>query len=172
VTGLRIALDHNFPRPIVASLGAWTPNAELTTIDSLDPVFATLPDWKLLIALHRADVDALVTNDEDFVCRPRELVTLEQTRLTAIVIAGLGHDPVRALGLLLHKLPSICGQMSDRRGQLWQLASGPIAPRKIHDLLGRIASRNSSTIEDIRRRYRLSPRQLAVEPLEQVEIEE
>jgi hypothetical protein len=116
--------------------------------------------------------DALVTNDDDFVCRPRELVTLEQTRLTAIVIAGLGHDSVRALGLLLHKLPTICGQMTAKRGQLWQLASGPLSPRRIHDLLGRIASRSACTIEELRRQHHLSPRQLSTEPLEQIDLDE
>jgi hypothetical protein len=169
VTPLRIALDHNFPRSIVGSLAQWITEAELTTIDSMDPAFGRLPDWKLLIAFGE---DGLVTNDEDFVARPRELVTLEQTRLTAIVITGLGHDPVRALGLLLHKLPTVCGQMTKRRGQLWQLASGPIGPKSIHDLLGKIASRSDSTIQEVRRRYQLTPRQLDHEPLEQIALDE
>jgi hypothetical protein len=60
-------------------------------------------------------------------------VILEQTRLTVVIVGGVGHDPVRGLGLLLHKLAAVCGHHSKKKGQLWVLRSGPVKATKLSE---------------------------------------
>lgn len=52
---LRLALDHNFPRPIIDVVMKLVPEADLLPLQTFDDggMLATLPDWKLLVALHR-----------------------------------------------------------------------------------------------------------------------
>ncbi len=102
--------------------------------------------------------------DDDFVAKPQELVTLFQTRLTAVVVAGVGHDPVRATGLLLHKLPSIQGQTTERRAQLWRLASTAAKSMSIREQIARIARRQGVQAKAWMDRYRLTPEQLERPP--------
>jgi hypothetical protein len=167
-TRLRLALDHNFPRPIIDVVMKLVPEADLLPLQTFNDggMLATLPDWKLLVALHRKpDVHGLVSMDEDFKSKPKELVTLRQTRLSAVVVSGVGHDPVRATGLVLHKLPQICGQHTDRRAQLWYLSSGPAQACDITDELDRLARRRDTTSAALLKDNRLSRRQLDAEPL-------
>lgn len=172
---LRFALDHNFPRKIVDTIMALVPEAELLPLAAIDErgMLARLPDWKLLIALYRAEnISGLVSMDEDFKAKPKELVTLEQTKLSVVVVAGVGHDPVRAAGLVLHKLPQICGQHSPRRGQLWYLASGSPDARNIRKELARIADRRKTTPRQLLDDHKLSKRQLDSEALDQLTVDE
>ena len=46
------ALDHNFPDPIVATLGRFQADAELVRIDAIDARMPDLDDWQLFLALH------------------------------------------------------------------------------------------------------------------------
>lgn len=104
------ALDHNFPDPIVAALRTFQADAELVRIDQIDPRMAELDDWELLLALHHhgRPWDGLITTDSSMLSQARELAALLQTKLTLVVAAESGHNPVRASGLLFAHLELIC----------------------------------------------------------------
>jgi hypothetical protein len=52
----RLALDQNFPEPIVDGLADWlASDAELVPIRRIDDRMATLDDWEVLLALHSDD---------------------------------------------------------------------------------------------------------------------
>jgi hypothetical protein len=103
----RFALDQNFPEPIVDGLADWlAPDAELVPIRRIDTRMATLDDWEVLAALHSDKTvwDGLITTDAKMLSLPRELAVLSQTRLTLVVAEAVGHDPIKATGLVLAHL--------------------------------------------------------------------
>ena len=92
----RLALDQNFPEPIVDGLADWlASDAELVPIRRIDDRMATLDDWEVLLALHADDShwDGLITTDSKILSLPRELAVLCQTKLTLVVVEAVGHDP-------------------------------------------------------------------------------
>jgi hypothetical protein len=109
----RFALDQNFPEPIVDGLVDWlAPDAELMPIRRIDERLATLDDWEVLQALHtdyRA-WDGLITTDAKMLSLPRELAVLCQTKLTLVAAEAVGHDPIKATGLVLAHITRICEQ--------------------------------------------------------------
>jgi hypothetical protein len=117
-------------------------------------------------------VDGLVSMDDDFRWKPKELITLEQTKLTVVIVSGVGHDPVRATGLVLHKLKQLCGQHTKRCGQLWYLASGPVDPRDIRKDLAALAGKRRTTADKLIAENKLTKRQLDSEALDQLGVGE
>ena len=92
---LRFALDHNFPAPMLAGLTSLL-RATLVPVSEIDPTWAELEDWQLLLALHRAEPrwDGLITNDSALLALPKEMTVLSQTSLTLVIAEGEGHNPI------------------------------------------------------------------------------
>lgn len=67
---VRLALDQNFPEPILNALGRFIPEAELVPLRKIDQRLPTLDDRALVIALHQLDYQGLVTNN--YWCRVSE----------------------------------------------------------------------------------------------------
>jgi hypothetical protein len=106
-----LALDQNFPEPIVDALGDFlAEDAELVPIRRIDPRLPTADDWQVLQALHadQRPWDGLITSDSNMLGLPRELAVLCQTKLTLVVTIAAGHDPIKATGLLLAHLSVVC----------------------------------------------------------------
>ena len=61
------ALDHNFPEPVLGAFADLLPMVELVPIRLVDPAWAELEDWELLLALrvHDRPWDGMITNDDD-----------------------------------------------------------------------------------------------------------
>jgi hypothetical protein len=91
------ALDQNFPEPIVAALGEYIVEAELTPLRQIDTQLAELDDWELLVALvhHERPWDGLITPDSGMLRQPREVAAVRQTNLTLVVAHDAGHDPTK-----------------------------------------------------------------------------
>lgn len=161
------ALDHNFPDPIVAALAGFQADAELVRIDQIDERLPTLDDWDLLLALHHhpRPWDGLITTDSSMLNQPLELATLLQTKLTLIVAAASGHNPVRASGLLFAHLAWICRRTRSDVAQAWTLRASPRPHEEPWELLRRHAEHTHRTVGDVWREHRLSPEQLARDPL-------
>ena len=163
---LRFALDHNFPQPLVAKLGPYFPEADLVPIEQIDPGFATLDDWDVLLALHLLGGPAgLVTCDASMLDLPRAVAVLVQTKQALVVTEGVGHDPFRATGLLLTHLSSVCKRLKPGSGQVWRLSASEKRPDDPWKELTRLAGREKLSPPELYERERLSAVELLTNPL-------
>lgn len=163
------ALDQGFPQPIVEALHDYLKSeVRLVPVLLIDERLAEVDDWELLLALyHHPDPwDGLVSTDDKMLTLPRELATLMQTRLTLVVCRAVGHDPVRATGLLLTHLSSICSQTTPEAAQVWSLGGGARRPAdNPWDYFMRAANKRNVTVGELRGEEWLSRAELARNPL-------
>ncbi|MBA3408345.1 MAG: hypothetical protein H0U06_09875 [Solirubrobacterales bacterium] len=164
----RFALDQNFPEPIVDGLADWlAPDAELVPIRRIDERMATLDDWEVLSALS-ADTthwDGLITTDSKMLSLPRELAVLSQTKLTLVVAEAVGHDPIKATGLVLAHVGRICEQTRPDTAQIWRLRTSTKPADDPWDYLVKVAERRGSSAQNLYASERLSKKQLRRSPL-------
>lgn len=146
---LRLALDQNFPTPLIRAARPWLGGIELRHTFELDPRLSKLDDWELLIALrhHPDGYSGVVTADGRMLGQARELAVLHQTGLSLVVAEGAGHDPVKATGLVLTHITHIAGQIARNRSQIWSLGSHAPRAKGPRDYLGVIASKTGTSIE-------------------------
>ena len=163
---LRLALDHNFPAPVLKAFGVMMPNVELVPIAEIDKALAELDEWELFVALHRHEQrwDGLVTNDEALLSLPKEMTVLSQTHLTLVVAAGEGHNPNRAVGLLLCHLSHICHHTRPDRSQVWRLSVSQKDYEEPRKYLEKIAEKKKKTVEELFKSHRLPQRELRRDP--------
>ena len=161
------ALDHNFPDPIVAALQQFQTDAELVRIDQIDARMSELDDWALLLALyhHERAWDGLITTDSSMLRQARELATLVQTKLTLVVAAESGHNPVKASGLLFAHLGWICERTRPDTAQTWTLRASPRPHDDPWGLLGRHADHSNRPHQAVWEEHRLTVDELAHDPL-------
>ena len=136
----RFALDQNFPLPIVDVLARYIVEAELVALSAIDPALTRdTEDWQVLLALHKhaEHWDGLITTDSGMLLLPKEMAVLCQTNLTLVVAEGVGHDPVKATGLVLAHLPGICEKTDPEVPQLWVLRAATQPHEKPWDRLRR-----------------------------------
>lgn len=162
------ALDHNFPAPIVTALGTYQVDAELVRIEAIDSRMPDLDDWELLLALHNhaRPWDGLITTDSSMLKQAKELVTLAQTRLTLVVAMDSGHNPVKASGLLFAHLGNICRRTDPRTPQVWRLQAVNRGHTEPRDLVTEYAAHNNREASDVWDEHRLTPAELATDPLQ------
>ncbi len=100
-------LDQNFPQQIVQL--AWPPWLRVSRLAAIEPrLTANFDDWQVLLALNqRGDVDGFITNDAAILYLAREMVVLQRTTLALIIADKVGHDAIRASGLLMTHLTLI-----------------------------------------------------------------
>ncbi len=158
---VRLALDHNFPAPVLKAFGVMVPHVELVPIADIDEGLAEVDDWELFVALHRREQwDGLVTNDEALLSLPKEMTVLSQTNLTLVVAAGEGHNPIRAVGLLLCHLNHICHHTMHDRPQVWKLTVSQKDYDEPRRYLEKIAEKRQKTVEELFQIHRLLPKEL------------
>jgi hypothetical protein len=163
---VHFALDEDFPDTIITALGIGIPEAELVPIRHIDPRLRQMDDWKLLLSLyHLGEWDGMVSTDSSMLKLPRELAVIHQTNLTVVAIEQAGHDPVRAAGLLLVHLPTICRKTVRSTGQIWKLG----AQNKNHDdpweELKRIAQHRKTSVKQLFHEHMLTKQELRQDPL-------
>lgn len=164
----RFALDQNFPEPIVDGLADWlASDAELTPIRRIDERMATLDDWEVLHALYTDDLqwDGLITTDAKMLSLPRELVVLCQTKLTLVVAEAVGHDPIKATGLVLAHISRICNQTRVDAAQVWRLRTSTKPAEDPWGFLTRAAERRGIGADALYGDESLSAEQLQHSPL-------
>ena len=154
---VRFALDEDFPDTILDALGLGVPEAALVPIRAIDTGLRRMDDWRLLLSLyHLREWDGLISTDSRMINLPREVSVLHQTKLTLVVVEKAGHDPIRAAGLLLVHLPTICRKTVPTVGQIWRLS----AQTKNHDApwdeLKKIAAHRSIGVQSLYRESKLS----------------
>lgn len=105
---LRLALDQNFPAPLIRHLVDYLPEAlELRSLHDIDPRLTAMDDRPLIIALHQLGWHGLITNNYKMLYEPHEVAAIVETRCVVVAVEGLGHDPLRAAGALLLELPGL-----------------------------------------------------------------
>ena len=161
------ALDHNFPDPIVAVLADFQADAMLVRIDQIDDRMADLEDWELLLALHHhvEPWDGLITTDSSMLNQGPELATLIQTKLSLVVAMESGHNPVKASGLLFAYLGGICKRTRTDQPQAWTLNAASNPHREPWHFLNRFAEHNNRPTGEVWAEFKLSPEELARDPL-------
>lgn len=104
-----IALDHNFPEPILRCVIPWPPEFAFHWVKDLPPGnLNELEDHDLVYELHRRGFPVMVTNNHKMLDDARVLVAIEQTRLTVVAIQAAGDDdPIFATGVLLRDLTDV-----------------------------------------------------------------
>jgi hypothetical protein len=133
-----VALDHNFPEPILRVLDQHLKAIELVWVRDIDEALPTLDDDALIHALARHGHTVLVTSDYHMVDNPAVLVALHLTRVTLFAIEKAGHDPLVATGVLLKDLlPAL--RKGSPRGQVFRTRPAALRPTPAFDLLARYA---------------------------------
>ena len=122
---VHFVLDHNFPYQVVHGLD-WPPYLRLSALKDVAPQLVDEPDdWRIVLAA-MGDVDGYITNGSDLLDGVEEIVALTQTRLALVVTAGVGHNPLRASGLLMTYLSEIAKQVqvqTPRRAVIFRLSA-------------------------------------------------
>jgi hypothetical protein len=156
------ALDHNFPQPVLGAMSMALPNVELVPVRDIEPTFADLNDWELLRELHRhpRPWDGLITNDDAMLSLAKEMTVLSQTGLTLVVAKGEGHNPIRAVGILLCHLTHICHHTVRGTAQIWKLRVAQKNGDPARDYLEVIAEKAKTTVDRLVADNKLSAAEL------------
>jgi hypothetical protein len=160
---LHFVLDHNFPYQVVHGLD-WPPYLRLSALKDVAPDLIDEPeDWRILLALAAmGDVDGYITNDDTMLATAEEMVALTRTRLALVVTTGVGHNPLRASGLLMTYLSEIARQVQSqtlRRAVIFRIAAAR---------LGDFRRTPGQRIDEIAARKRMPPQELVSETLRKI----
>lgn len=157
---IRLALDQNFPTPILRALDEYIVDVKLVPLRAIDPRLSMLDDRALVIALHQLGYPGLVTNNYKMLKNPRELAAIIATKLTVFAIEGVGDDPIRATGALLLDLPGALKRMDTRRPQVfWMRPRNPL-PESPTDPFERAAAHQNRAARDLLRDLAVSRSEL------------
>lgn len=129
-----IALDHNFPEPIVQAVEHWLPELVFHWIKDLPGKLNRLEDHDLIYELHRRGFPIMVTNNHRMLDDERVLVAVELTRVTVVAIERAGDDPVLATGVLLKDLPKILAA-DHHKGLYFRVRPSSPKPKRARDRL-------------------------------------
>jgi hypothetical protein len=113
-------LDQNFP--LVVTGIEWPPNIRITRLGAIEPqLVRDHEDWEIITALdRRGDVSGFITNDAEMLAQAPEMVALQRARVALVVTEGVGHDPIRATGLVMVHIQQIAKQV-DRSARIYVL---------------------------------------------------
>ncbi len=111
-------------------------------------------DWEILHHLQRlGTVAGFISNDANMLDLPRKMIVLQRTRLTLVITAGVGHNAIRATGLLMVHLDDIV-----RRGasgsQLYVLKPSNLVKTDLHRQINKLAEREGVSPPELIRRER------------------
>jgi hypothetical protein len=160
---VHFVLDHNFPYQVVNGLD-WPPYIHVSALKDVTPELVEEPDdWRILLALAaRGDVDGYITNDAAMLDGVEEMVALTRTQLALVVTAGVGHNPLRASGLLMTYLSEIARQVRARSPR------APVIFRVSAGRLGDFRKRPGQYINTLAERKRVPPQVLITETLRKI----
>lgn len=140
---IELALDQNFPEPILACLQDFLIDIRLVPLREIHPGFPELDDRPLLIALHQLGWLGLVTNNYKMLRNPKELAAVLKAKVSIFAIQGAGHDPIRATGALLLDLPGALRKMGEIPGSVFWLRPRNPQPQSAWDLFKGAAGREN-----------------------------
>jgi hypothetical protein len=133
-----VALDHNFPEPILRCIDPWLPEIDFAWVRDIDPALEDADDHDLIYELRARDFGVMVTNNWKMENDPRVLVAVEQTRMSLLTLKKAGDDAIFATGVLLRDLVPLL-KADIPRGQIFRASPAKITPRRARDLIARFA---------------------------------
>lgn len=157
---LQLALDQNFPTPILDCLRDFIIEVELIPVRLLDDRLPDLDDRQLLIGLYQLGIPALVTNNYKILKTPWEFAPLLRTKGTVFAIEGLGDDAIRAAGALLLDLPGALKRMDQSRGQVFWLRPRNPRAQDPWEILRRIADHQGVGVSELYESVKVSDEEL------------
>jgi len=143
----RIALDVNFPEPILKCLADFMPDIELVPVRRIDPALAELSDRDLVLALRQEGFDWLVTNNFKMLRNPQELAAIMKSGVTVFAVEGTGDDPLRATGAVLLDLPGALRRQQSSK-VFWSRPRNP-DPQDPWELFTQAAERRHSDAAEL-----------------------
>ncbi|MEX2619205.1 MAG: hypothetical protein WD250_03200 [Egibacteraceae bacterium] len=143
-----VALDHNFPEPILDCVRPWLPEVELAWVRSIGPGLGDVEDHELLYALRQHGYPVLVTNNWKMENDARVLVALERTRMSLLTLKKAGDDAIVATGVLLRDLVPLL-RTEVPRGQIFRASPSRIQPRRALELLKGVAEQQGTSAEQL-----------------------
>lgn len=164
---VRLALDQNFPIPLINAVRDYLPSTvRLAHLKSIDRRMQELDDRSLIIALHQAAWDGLITNNYKMLDVPAEVAAIVKTKLTVIAIEGLGHDPLRAVGALLIELPGIPRRIRPKQANVFRLAYRQRPPTNAWDYFKAAAARHHRDSNELWQEVGVTDEELATPVLQ------
>ncbi len=119
---LRLALDQNFPTPVIEAVRPYLPaDVQLTHLANIDARLSEVSDRDLFIALSQLGFHGLVTNNYRMLNIPEEVAAIVATKAVVVVVERLGHDPIRAVGSLLLELPGLQQRLQSSVSNVFRL---------------------------------------------------
>lgn len=156
----RLALDQNFPTPILRALEDYIIDVRLVPLREIHERLPSLDDRELVIALQQLGYTGLVTNNYKMLKNPRELAAIIATKLTVFAIEGVGDDPIRATGAVLLDLPGALKRMDTRRAQVFWMRPRNPRPENPNDLFDRAAAHQQRSSVELMREVGVSKAEL------------
>lgn len=105
---LRLALDQNFPLPLLVAMRDWLPaGVDLKHVKEIDKRLCVASDRELIIALSQLGYDGLVTNNYKMLFVPHEVAAIIATKAVVIALEKMGDSPIRPAGALMLELPDL-----------------------------------------------------------------
>lgn len=146
----RFALDQNFPRQLVNL--PWPAGLSLVPLATAEPdLVAAHDDREVLLELERGGGYAgLVTNVSGMLELAAEMVLLARTNLLLVVTEQVGHNPIRATGLVMVHLEQIARE--GRRGEIYRVRPGGVRRTSANERVNVIARRQNLTPRELIRR--------------------
>ena len=137
---MHFILDQNFP--LYTTGIAWPIPIRVTALLAHDAeLTAGYGDWQLIRRLGSTPgVDGFITCDADLLNLSTEMVALNDTKLTLVVADGVGHNPVRATGLVMVHLHEVSRRF-DGSPQIYVLRPAQLATQRPGSYINKIAVR-------------------------------
>lgn len=159
---LRLALDQNFSTPLINAVRDYLPpELELVHLANIDPRLSDLSDRQLFIALRQLGFDGLITNNYKMLDVPEELAAIVKTKAVVVAIEALGHDPIRAVGALLLKLPGLRPRLRPAVSNVFRLNYARRQPHDGWEYLAKAATRLSLLPQDLWDRVKVTDSEMA-----------
>ena len=129
----------------------WPSTMSVVRLPDFAPdLVAGVEDWEIFLELEFRGAQGFVTNDGNILRSSREMVALTRTKLMLVVTDGVGHDPLKANGLLQVHLTDISRDES-RRPAIFRLRTS-----------GKMPLSAAKTLDDIAVRRKMLPRDVHV----------
>jgi hypothetical protein len=139
---MRLALDQNFPLPLVLAFKSFIPpRITLEHLTMIDAALSPVTDSKLIHELSQRNYDGLVTTDYHMLDDPETVAAMVATKLTMLVIEAAGHDPLKATAALFQELPGLEHRLVPNQANVILHRPRPTKPRPAWEHLRKIADK-------------------------------
>jgi hypothetical protein len=159
---MRLALDQNFPLPLLESVRPWLPSEiTLRHLTEIDERLCDLSDRRLFIALYQLGWDGLVTNNWRMLNLSTEVAAIVSTKATVVAMKGMGDDPIRPAGALLMELPGLEKRIAPNRSNVFLLRYQHRKSEDAWAYLRLVAENQHVPINDLWTEHKVSPAEMS-----------